>query len=324
MMYESQQVSASGGTRLVAYRWPAQTALRANLLIVHGMAEHARRYARFAQALAMRGIEVHAFDLRGHGATTRSLDHGFLGDDTTWNVLIDDVQRIYQRVRESNGRPVFLFGHSLGSFLAQAVLQKHGADYAGAILSGTDMPNRLQCRAAAVLARLEIARVDTIGTSAVLQRLTIGGYDRRLARRFGPVRDNAWLSSDDAAVDAYNGDPDCGFAMRAGAWRTILRGIVASSGAHARRRIPTRLPLLMIAGSDDPMGYFGRGPERLARALRSDAQRDLALRLYEGRRHELLHDRSAATVTEDIVGWIEARLATLPEAARQPNAPITA
>lgn len=307
MTYESQQINARGGARLVTYRWPARARPRAALVIVHGMAEHARRYARFAQALSERGIEVHGFDLRGHGATTRSADHGFLGDDTTWDVLIDDIQRIQRRARDISGAPVFLFGHSLGSFLATSVLQHHGHDYAGAILSGVDMPGSPQCRMAALLARLEIARMDTHGASDLLQRLTVGTYERRLDRHFGPQRANAWLSNDGAAVDAYASDPDCGFALRAGAWHTLFNGIASTSGAHARRRLPVDLPLLLIAGRDDPMGRFGRGPERLARALESDGQRDLELRLYEDRRHELLHDRAADTVIADIRSWIVSR-----------------
>ena len=309
MTYESQQVSAEGGTRLVAYRWPASVRARASLVIVHGMAEHARRYARFAQKLARRGIDVHGFDLRGHGATTRSVDHGFLGDRATWDTLVDDIQRIRRRAREnSGGAPVFLFGHSLGSFLAMSVLQQHGHEYAGAILSGVDKPGRLQTRLAALLARIEIARMDTTGASDLLQRLSVGAYDRRLKRRLGDDRPNGWLSSDAAAVTAYESDPDCGFALRAGAWHTVLRGITRSQCAHARRRIPVDLPLLVIAGGDDPMGQFGRGPERLARALEGDGQRDLQLRVYEGRRHELLHDSAADTVTDDIRNWIDARL----------------
>lgn len=322
MTYESQQVSAEGGARLVAYRWPARTTPRASLIVVHGMAEHARRYARFAEHLAEHDIEVHAFDLRGHGATTRSVDHGFLGDGCRWSHLVDDVQRLYRRARDQTGGPVFLFGHSLGSFIAQSVLQQSGHDYAGSILSGTDMPNRLQCRAATWLARMEIARMDATGASDLLQRVTLGAYDRRLAKRFGPVRDNAWLSSDDAALDAYEADPDCGFALRAGAWLEILRGIVRSSAAHARRRIPRDLPLLLVSGGDDPMGGFGRGPERLARALDGDGQRDLELRVYESQRHELLHDRSADTVTADIRSWIEARLDAPLASPTGPVAPV--
>ena len=308
LTYESQQVSTDSGTRLVAYRWPAQGDTIACLVIVHGMAEHARRYTRLAEHLASAGIEVHAFDLRGHGATTRSIDHGDLGERCSWQTLIDDVQRVRQRAAgHADGAPIFLFGHSLGSFIATAVLEQFGDMYTGAILSGTDRPSPTQCRAAALLARIECARMGANGVSDALQRLTVGAYDRRLARYYGPVRGNAWLSGDDAAVDAYNADPDCGFALRVGAWHTLLNGIARTSSAHRLRRLPMTLPLLILAGRDDPMGKFGRGPQRVARALDCDGQRDLELRLYDGQRHELLHDIHADTVIADIRRWLEAR-----------------
>ena len=314
LTYETQQVSTDSATRLVAYRWPAQLKTRAALVIVHGMAEHARRYARLAEYLAAVGIDVHAFDLRGHGATTAAVDHGNLGERCNWQTLVDDVERVRQRAaRDAGNVPIFLLGHSLGSFIAMSVLQQYGDAYAGGILSGTDRPGRMRCRAAALLARLECARVGPDGVSKPLQSLIISAYDRRLSRYYGSVRENAWLSSDSAAVDAYNGDPDCGFPLRAGAWHMVLRGIARSSGAHRQRQLPIRLPLLIIAGRDDPMGGFGHGPQRVARALDGDGQRALELRLYDGQRHELLQDTGADTVMADMRSWLD-RWASHPEA----------
>ena len=306
LTYETQQVSTDSATRLVAYRWPAQGAPRGALIIVHGMAEHARRYARLAEYLAAAGIDVHAFDLRGHGATTAAIDHGDLGERCSWQTLVDDVQRVRQRAaRDVGSLPIFLYGHSLGSFLAMSVLQQYGDAYAGGILSGSDRPGRSQCGAAALLARIECARLGTDGVSRPLQQLIIGAYDRRLSRYYGSVRENAWLSSDAAAVDAYNGDPDCGFSLRAGAWHTLLRGIARSSSSYRLHQLPMRLPLLIMAGRDDPMGGFGRGPQRMARALDGDGQRALELRVYDGQRHELLHDTAADTVMADVRSWLD-------------------
>ena len=319
MTYESEQVSTDSPTRLVAYRWPAQSPTRACLIIVHGMAEHARRYAHLAEDLAAAGIEVHAFDLRGHGATTAAVDHGDLGERCDWQTLIEDVERIRQRAAARTPRvPIFLFGHSLGSFIALAVLAQYGEAYAGAILSGSDRPNPLACRAAAVLARIECARIGAHTRSQALQRLIIGAYDRRLARYYGTLRSNAWLSTDDSAVDAYEADPDCGFALCAGAWHTVLCGIARSASAYGLRRVPMALGLLVIAGRDDPMGNFGRGPQRMARAWAADGQRDLELRLYDSRRHELLHDQHADTVIADIRRWLDARIPHAPAHTRTP------
>ena len=158
-----------------------------------------------------------------------------------------------------------------------------------------------------------IELVVVVGIVLILVALVTSSFSSIISRSEAAKTETA-MQLLGAAVDAYEADPDCGFALRAGAWHTVLRGITRSQCAHARRRIPVDLPLLVIAGGDDPMGQFGRGPERLARALEGDGQRDLQLRVYEGRRHELLHDSAADTVTDDIRNWIDARLAEQPAA----------
>ncbi|GAB3680738.1 alpha/beta fold hydrolase [Salinisphaera aquimarina] len=313
MAFDSLHVSADHDTELATYHWHAAAPPRAALVLIHGMAEHARRYDAFAAHLAAAGIDTYAFDLRGHGATTMAVDHGYLGTSATWNTLVDDVERIRTHVMDSVGqRPVFLFGHSLGSFIALRVLQKHGAHYAGAILSGTDTPNRMMCRLGALVATLESARVDPTGSSALLQRMTLGAYDVKLKKRLGmKVRKNAWITSNSPALDAYEADPHCGFAMRTDTWRRLFKGMVRTHTPHARRRVPAHLPLMLVAGLDDPMGGFGRGPTRLARSLDNDGQRDIDLHLYADARHELLHEHIADTVTGDIRAWIERHLSAI-------------
>lgn len=307
---QTLQVSTDDDTRLAAYRWPAEGRARAVLIIVHGMAEHAGRYDRFARHMAAAGIDVHAFDLRGHGRTTVPASHGHMGTEGVWQALVDDVARIRTHALDIAGRrPVFLFGHSLGAFIAQAVVQQRGNAYAGLILSATDKPNRIAYRAAAAIAAMEAARVDATGTSALLQYLSLGAYNRRLKRRLGHVESAFdWLSSDHEAVAAYIRDPACGFAMRTGTWRQLLRGIARSQSPHAQRGMPARLPLLIVAGRDDPMGGFGRGPAALARDLDNDGQRDIQLRLYDGARHELLHDYTATRLNTDVLAWLESHI----------------
>jgi len=309
---ETLQVSTDDDTHLATYRWPAEGHARAILIIVHGMAEHACRYDRFARHMAAAGIDVHAFDLRGHGVTAPAVDHGYIGTADDWQALVDDVARIRTHALDTVGRrPVFVFGHSLGSFIAQAVLQERGDGYAGAVLSGTDQPSRLGCRLAAGLAALESARVDATGRSALLQRLSMGAYNRRLKRRTGHVHTPFdWLSSDRRAVADYNNDSACGFAMRADTWRQLLHGIARTCSPHARRAMPPHLPVLIVAGCEDSMGHFGRGPRSLARALDNDGQRDVDLRLYADARHELLHDHTAERVNSDVLAWVENHIDT--------------
>jgi len=53
------------GVDVVVHRWLPSGSAKAVVLIAHGMAEHAARYARFAGALNAAGYAVYAPDLRG-------------------------------------------------------------------------------------------------------------------------------------------------------------------------------------------------------------------------------------------------------------------
>lgn len=310
---DTYEVLAGDDTPLTTYRWATPAAAAGIVIIVHGMAEHGLRYAAFAEQLATLGLAVYTFDLRGHGATTATVDHGYLGSDTTWQTLLADVDTVRAFATTHDGpRPVILFGHSLGSFIVQAVLQTHGRDYAGAILSAPANPARWRCRLGALVAAAEAIRVDPTGRSRILQQLTFGRYARQLARRTGHRRtDFDWLSSDAAVVDAYVADEQTGFAMRTATWRSLLRGMAHTQSPQNRRRAPADLPLLVVAGSDDPAGCFGKAPRALASAYANNGQHDVTLRLYTGARHETINDSRADSIVHDILGWLAQRNPTI-------------
>lgn len=306
---ETHNIHRPDNTRLTAYRWHAQGKASAVVLIIHGMAEHALRYAAFAEQLNAAGLEVYAFDLRGHGATTPAVDHGHLGTSTRWQTLIDDVEAVRTLATETTGvLPTVLFGHSLGSFIAQSVIYTHGRSYAGVILSGAAQPSRLMCHLGALVAAVEAARVDPTGRSALLRAMTFGAYERAMKKRLGNRRTRFdWLSSRPQAVDAYIDDPQAGFDMRTAAWQCLLPGIARTQSPQARRKAPADLPLLIAAGSDDPMGRFGREPRALANAYVNNGQQDVTLKLYDGARHELIHDTAADAFIQDVLAWLTAR-----------------
>lgn len=306
---DTYEITAGDDTPLATYRWAAPAATAAIVIIVHGMAEHGLRHAAFAERLAATGLAVYAFDLRGHGATTPAVDHGYLGSDTTWQTLLADVDAVRTFATAMDGpRPVILFGHSLGSFIVQAVVQTHGRDYAGAILSAPTNPPRWRCRLGALVAAIEAVLVDPTGQSRLLQRLTFEAYDKATAKRLHtPHSPFAWLSSDSAAVDAYIADAQTGFAMRTATWQCLLRGMAHTQSPHNRRHTPAGLPLLIVAGGDDPAGCFGKAPRALANAYRNSGQLDVALQLYAGARHEITHDSRAGNAVHDILDWLAQR-----------------
>lgn len=279
------------------------------VLIIHGMAEHARRYDAVAGELNAAGLEVHAFDLRGHGATAERVDHGHVGNQTRWKDLLADVAAARAHALDVSGDlPVIVLGHSLGSFIAQSAVQTQGRDYAAAILSATARPSRLLCRAGALVAAAESTRMEPSSRSTLLRAMSFGAYERAMARRLGGQRTRFdWLCARDDVVDAYIEDPDTGFDLSNASWRCLLPGIAGIQAPYARRRVPDNLPLLDIAGSEDPVGNFGDGPRAIGAAYRNEGHRDMTTRIYEGIRHEPLFDLNADEVMRDVLEWLAAR-----------------
>jgi len=130
--------SNADGTRITTYTWAETPGQPVGVVqISHGLAEHGERYDRFARALNAAGFIVHAVDHRGHGRTAG----GKLGDfgSAGFSGLIADVAQFGALLRAQHGPqlPLFLFGHSMGSFAAQAAIIDHSSTWSGVILSGS-------------------------------------------------------------------------------------------------------------------------------------------------------------------------------------------
>ena len=73
MIHDTFWLTASDHCRLYVNQWLPETALKAVILLAHGMAEHSGRYARLAEALSKQGYGLYALDQRGHGKTAEQL-----------------------------------------------------------------------------------------------------------------------------------------------------------------------------------------------------------------------------------------------------------
>lgn len=271
------------------------------------MAEHGGRYERLARALTGRGYAVYAHDLPGHGPHAQLQGH--FADRRGWRVAISSIREV-QRVaqREHPARPQFMLGHSMGSFLVQHFVADSGASLAGAVMSATSGDLGPLRRVGLALLRAESVLYGRRHASALAELLTFKGYNRR----FRPVRTPFdWLSRDRAEVDKYVADPHCGFRCTTGLWIDLLDASGKLTQENRLRRIPRTLPVLLIAGGDDPVGNGHRGPRALERCYLQVGLRDVTVKVYEGARHELFNETCRDEVTGDLLGWLDARMAAL-------------
>lgn len=294
--------SPTDGVTLRGYEWLPPGPVRAVVLVAHGMAEHAGRYARFAAALNGAGYAVYAFDHRGHGHSARdAAELGHFAERDGWNRAVADLAAAGELALQRHpGMPLLLFGHSMGSFMAQQFLYQYGNRLAGCVLcasNGKPPPIALLGR---LIARLEKLRLSGRGTSMFIHNMSFGAFNKR----FEPARTPFdWLSRDPAEVDQYVADPFCGFPIDVQAWIDLLDGLEAMARPENQARIPKALPVFVIAGTHDPVSGGGKGLRQLLDAYAAAGLNRVESRFYEQARHELLNETNRDAVTADIVDF---------------------
>jgi len=277
MNHHEDCFAAADGRRLLEQQWLPDAEASAALILVHGFTEHSGRYAELAEAVVAGGVAVYAADLRGHGRSEgeRVYVRSF-GD------YVADLEVLFQRVRRREpGKPLFLFGHSMGGTIATAFALERQDALSGLIVSGSTL--RLGSRAFPRLRRLA-------GLAGLL-------LPRARLFRMG----SGMLSRDPDVVADFRRDPlvfHGRFPLRTAA------EIVRSAGQVRGQLSLLRLPLLILHGAADVV----TGPEGSQELFDRVRSQDKTLKLYEGVYHDLLHEPEKGEITADVVQWIERRI----------------
>jgi alpha-beta hydrolase superfamily lysophospholipase len=317
--YQTRRLLSDDQYPLMLHEWlPEDRQCKAVVLISHGMAEHAARYDRLAQQLNLHGFAVAALDQRGHGQSSLGQTQGHFADQDGWRKVTDDIALLLREGQAlAPGKPVFLLGHSMGSYIVQGFLLHHRADLAGVVLSGSNAhPSALSRfgRAAATLeGRIRAADQPALGIS----KLSFGQFNKA----FRPARTEFdWLSRDAAEVDRYVADPMCGFNCTARLWQDLFGGLLQIADPRELNRIPHALPVLIIGGSADPVSA-GNGLVRLQRRLQDAGLSQVSLRLYDDARHEILNETNRDQVTAELIEWLDTQLLATSKTANSTESP---
>ncbi|AKF10239.1 alpha/beta hydrolase [Sandaracinus amylolyticus] len=299
---ETFMLRADDGVEIAVHRWLPAGKPRGIVQIAHGMAEHGKRYARLAQQLNDAGWAVYASDHRGHGLTAKTdAEVGHFCDEDGWNRVIADLRMIAQHARrEHPGVPYVLFGHSMGSFLAQTLVLRHPQELDALVLSGSTAGGGPLVAAGKQAAKLERIRVGKRGTSPLLTQLSFGSYNRGFEGR----TKYDWLSRDPVEVDLYCADARCGFEVTTQTWIDLL-GALEELGRGQWSRLPRELPILVFAGELDPVGERGKGVRRLVDTMRKAGLGRVTDRLYPAGRHEMINETNRDEVMGSLVRWLD-------------------
>lgn len=293
--------TSSDKQQLHSYYWPAAHP-RALLYLIHGMSEHGKRYQDFAEFLNRRNISVLVPDQRGFGKSIVEGQYGHFGDQAGWSQLLADHDALWQQWLNrvpNTSLPVFIMGHSMGSYVAQHVVQRH-PEARGLILSGSGRANPTVLRLARLNAWLEKLRLGKRGYSNYLDKLSFASFNSA----FKPNRTAFdWLSRDPIQVDHYVADQLCGGLCTNQFWLDFLGGMLALRAKNLAK-IEGNLPILITGGSDDPASGE-KGLARVHQAYGESGHSALTLKVYSAGRHEMLNEINRSEVFEDITQWLE-------------------
>ena len=265
----------TGGVRLWEQSWRPLEEPKAVLVLVHGLKDHSSRYGLVAAEIVKLGISVYAFDLRGHGhsegprAWVENFDD-YVGD------LLGFIASVAPR---EPGRPIFLFGHSMGGAIVTKYLLVRSPSLRGVILSGP------------ALQRPSSVSGFLVGFTKFLSAVAPH------AKVF--KSENSDFSRDPNVVAEMDADPL--IYQKPAPARTAAELLRAMEYIHARMD-SVGVPLLILHGTADKLS----DPEGSRELFRRAGSADKSLKLYEGFYHDLLHEPGKEQVMADLLGWLNA------------------
>ena len=296
--------SGKGETRKLILHEP-EGRPKAVVHIVHGMAEHYKRYYPLAQYLCDQGFAVAGHDLIGHGPETAEGELGYFGSSDGWQKLVDDLKTVHATLcgRWPNARQVML-GHSMGSFLAREYVIQAGHDKLdGLVLSGTGFTNSALCNTGLAIANVICAFGGMRKPSPFVDRIAFSGNNRTFKQARTKLD---WLSRDIKEVDKYIADPYCGFVFTGEGYRDLFRGLKQLTKLDRLDKVPKSLDVLMISGEKDPVGGMDlSGMRAVAEQYRSAGLRDITIKTYADGRHEMFNEINRDEVRADLLAWLD-------------------
>lgn len=296
-MIQQFDLPVPGQCTMHGCQWPIDTP-RAVVVLVTGMMETADRYAPFAGYLNELGCSVYCLDHFGQGRNCETAEELGVWPENGFQRSIEVLHHLVCQVRQL-GLPLYLFAHSMGSYITQGYLQQHGETLDRVVLCGSSGKRRIAPIASAIAAfRAKTHQRDNY-RDELMNKLMFGSYCKKIEH----VRTEFdWLSVNEANVDAYIADPKCGCVGTSGFYAEFLKGLTTLCKPERLRRIPSSLPILLISGTEDPSTDYAKGTEKLARMYERYLL-NVHLKLYEGLRHELLNESDPMPIYRDIAAF---------------------
>lgn len=296
-------LSDDGKTNIHAVKWLPEGEPKGVVQIIHGMCEYAERYAPFAEYLASNGYIVCAEDHAGHGkSASTSEDLGWFNEKHDLDIVIADIRKLTEMIKsETTGLPYFVMGHSMGSFFCRKYISLYGDELSGAIIMGTGFKGKALMNTALTMTRLNAAFKGWRNRSNFIKSLAFGSYNKKFKAENNPL---SWLSVDTENTTLYKANNFCNFDFTDNGYYILFSAIKSACSGKTVKAVPKNLPVYFVAGSEDPVGDYGKGVIKAYAKFKKAGVKNVDITLYDDARHEILNDFCKDKVRADLLAFI--------------------
>ncbi|MEL4503656.1 alpha/beta hydrolase [Luteococcus sp. H138] len=306
-LQEIEFTSLNGRDTIQAWVYTPVSEPTAVVQIIHGLGEHSRRYLRLISALVDQGFVVVADDHAGHGRT--AMQHGIWGDagDDAANVVVSDELTLQAKARELfPDLPYVAFGHSWGSMIARAMAIRPEARLSALALCG------IAAQMKGIEQTIDRERLESLATAPSVAEPApdelvgqlFDGFLDRCGENPGPTD---WVAKDPQIVADHGRDPFNNFGAPMSS--RFLKGFVdlydIANSDDFYAKLPQDLPVLILAGDQDPVANYGEGAYHVANRLVATGHEDVRVREWSGLRHEVHNEpESRDEVVAELVEFV--------------------
>lgn len=273
---------------------------KAYLVAITGMDEHSERYEYFATKLNEKGINVDFFDHFGQGQNANSVEEQQIWPSNAWNNTMLALKLKIDEYKKT-GLPVYLMGHSMGSILVQNFILKYPHAVDKVVNMGGVGPRPSTYKFAHFICSLFYTKKKDKKESKFMTKLLLGSNNKKIKN---PKTEFDWLSHNQENVQNYINDPYCGHYNTWGFYKEFTYGLSQINKKKNLKRLSPDENILIVAGEDDPVGCYSKGPLALAKMYQKYGVKKVKCIIYPNMRHEILNEIDKDTVIRDILDFL--------------------
>lgn len=269
------------------------------IFILEGMEEHSGRYQQLAEYLNKQGFDVYCIDVYGQGQNVLpDLSNRGVWPEGAFNKYVDFVADVISNMNRDR-KKTYVFAHSMGSFMGQALLQRHAGLVDRIVLCGSGGKNPA-LKVGYALAKLTTSKSSWNKKSFLMNKMMFGNFNAKIKNPETPFD---WLSHDKAEVEKYIADPLSGYGPRKGFCLEFIKGMLPLYKKENLEKVHQNVNIFIISGSEDPVTNYGKFVEELSEMYKEYGVKYVSTKIYKNARHEIHNEFIRQDVFKDVANF---------------------